>query len=75
MKKLRLGLRIKLRDKVKKKVGDYMPHPLWCGDKYSECSMPCVTDTSMPCSPDCENIDSKTGEPLIDKCGSCDAIT
>jgi hypothetical protein len=51
-----------------------MPHPGWCGKPCSECSNPCELDESIPCSPDCEELDSKTGEPCGEVCKTCDAI-
>jgi len=35
-----------------------MGHRLWCGEKCSECNDNdnCVADTSISCSPDCENL-------------------
>lgn len=50
-----------------------MPHPNWCGSPCFKCKKPCSLDMSIPCSPDCENINNITGEPDNDECLSCDS--
>jgi len=51
-----------------------MAHPKWCGKDCAECTNPCELDTSIPCSPNCEGLDNKTGLPSKHFCNSCDAI-
>ncbi len=57
-----------------------MPHPVYLKECYpqecNECpkNWNCQLDGTIPCSPDCEYIDSKTGDPSGDKaCHGCDA--
>lgn len=52
-----------------------MAHKDWCGKPCSECSSPCSLDQSMPCSPDCSEI-NKDGTRNVNNCVkiACDAI-
>lgn len=51
-----------------------MAHPKWCGKPCSKCAHPCALDESIPCSPDCEELDPITGEPAGEACRKCDAL-
>lgn len=46
----------------------------WCGRQCSECDLSCFLDESMPCSPDCENL-NEDGSRNVNVCkkASCDA--
>ncbi|WP_279146372.1 MULTISPECIES: hypothetical protein [Clostridium] len=50
-----------------------MPHPNWCGKPCSECDKYCELDMSIPCSPDCPQLNPITGEPDGPLCKTCDA--
>ena len=50
-----------------------MPHPDWCGKPCGECRG-CKLDMTMPCSPDCSQLNPITGEPDGEHCKGCDAI-
>lgn len=50
-----------------------MPHLQWCGLECSSCQEPCWLDESIPCSPDCDQLDELTGEPMHGDCYICDA--
>ena len=57
-----------------------MPHQYWlenCKPKYcGDCETSCKLDEMMVCSPDCEELDSETGEPSeSEECHHCDAFT
>lgn len=53
-----------------------MAHKDWCNKPCSECTTSCRLDESMPCSPDCENL-NPDGSRRIKKCkeAGCDAYT
>jgi len=53
-----------------------MSHPNHCGkcEPCYECKTSCELDKNIPCSPDCEEINSVTGEPDGEACKDCDAI-
>ena len=71
-----------LKERLNNEGGTNMGHPYWLkyctGKSCSECAQEglfCELDSSMPCSPDCEGLDSQTGEPMLkDACIGCDAI-
>lgn len=53
-----------------------MPHEIFelCSQSScSECTNPCKVDTQIPCSPDCDYLDSN-GNPSDYVCLMCDAI-
>ena len=47
---------------------------MWCGKECCECTSPCALDMSIPCSPDCENLNAD-GSRKVKKCkaSGCDA--
>ena len=47
-------------------------HKEWCGNKCADCVRPCVLDTLIPCSPDCECL-GENGERNHKECETCDA--
>lgn len=51
-----------------------MPHRLWCGKSCADCESPCLLDSEIPCSPDCEllNSDGTRQESVCIK-SQCDA--
>jgi len=66
-----------------RKEEKHMPHIYWiknCAPKScADCTdggCRCPLDESMPCSPDCEELDPETGQPSMSEfCKtSCDAI-
>lgn len=50
-----------------------MPHPDWCGKVCYQCHKICELDERIPCSPDCEKLNSVTGEPDSEECKTCDS--
>ena len=50
-----------------------MAHKCWCGKPCADCIDDCMLDQSMPCSPDCEGLNSD-GSHNEDICKGCDAI-
>lgn len=52
-----------------------MAHKLWCGKACCDCEHPCKLDESIPCSPDCEALNSN-GTRNVAKCkeSGCDAF-
>ena len=53
-----------------------MPHQDWCGKPCAECEDTCSLDESIPCSPDCTNL-QLDGSCDSEEChaAGCDAIT
>ena len=52
-----------------------MAHENWCGKPCGECMNPCRLDESIPCSPDCQNINFDGTRNETDCLAShCDAI-
>jgi hypothetical protein len=51
-----------------------MAHLNWCGKPCVGCQSPCILDESIPCSPDCEELDPLTGDPAGEDCLHCDAL-
>jgi len=51
-----------------------LAHKNWCGKSCSDCKMSCRLDESIPCSPNCENL-NKDGTRKEVKCKElgCDA--
>lgn len=51
-----------------------MAHKGWCGSPCCDCKTSCSVDESIPCSPDCENLnqDGTRNEKNCKKSG-CDA--
>ena len=52
-----------------------MAHKDWCGKPCGECENHCPLDHSMPCSPDCEEMNAD-GTRNAEKCveSGCDAF-
>lgn len=48
-----------------------MPHANWCNKLCYLCENPCLTDITIPCSPDCEHL-SENGEPTSEECKNCE---
>ena len=48
-----------------------MAHANWCGKPCYECTNPCSTDESIPCSVDCEYL-RPDGTPDPVKCKGCE---
>lgn len=46
-------------------------HAEWCGHVCADCAKPCYLDTTLPCSPDCENL-REDGTPDPEKCKGCE---
>ncbi len=51
-----------------------LSHPTWCGQACSECRTNCSLDESIPCSPDCEGLNTVTGKPDSEHCKDCETI-
>ena len=50
-------------------------HADWCGKPCAECEASCSLDESMPCSPDCENLNPDgTRKTTLCREAKCDAI-
>jgi hypothetical protein len=52
-----------------------MAHKDWCGNTCADCATSCELDESLPCSPDCENLNAD-GSRKTNNCKKeqCDAV-
>jgi hypothetical protein len=52
-----------------------MTHRNWCRKPCADCSSPCALDESIPCSPDCDNVNDD-GTLYLSGCinAKCDNI-
>lgn len=58
-----------------KKGLNIIAHKNWCKRPCCDCTAPCGSDETIPCSPDCENL-TEDGQPLTEQClaSGCDGI-